>query len=64
MESVQGSTGGSNVDSKEEIADEDRDSQVRFKKHFDGLYAKLDVDGNGVISKEEMLFIIKEMIGL
>lgn len=65
MESVQGSTGTLFTQNDDMLAQDDElENQEKFKRHFDQLYVKLDADGNGVISKEEMLYIIKEMIGL
>lgn len=45
-------------------SDDDSDEEEKFREKFEELYAKIDTDNSNVIAKDEMLFFVKELIGL
>ena len=47
-----------------EDSDDDSDEEEKFREKFEELYAKIDTDNSNVIAKDEMLFFVKELIGL
>ena len=64
MESFYTFADGNGEDAEERNGDEYETDMKEFRKAFEKIYANLDDDNSGAITKKEMLYFLKELMGV